>query len=247
MYNRASGFWSPQSTSIEQVSAWEDSKDASAPDRGGAWLGSVSWHCSYRSSAGAMARPCCPRSLLVTCWELPGLGAGPGWQPHTCPAASPPSRSGKKTGGQRARKFIGWHIDGEIIYQVLLGAKQTQLRELNLFWGKSWQTLTYLFSKFPRVNSLQALLCSLVTTASASQTPQWGRGQPEASWDRWCSKYKVASLCCTFLLTLPVLWHCSYIGCSPFVVVPALAWVIPRTTLLCTTSLSKTGPGILPG
>lgn len=67
-----------------------------------------------------------------------GWGAGPGWQPHICPAASPPSRTGEKTGGKRARKLIGQNIEGEITYQVLLGAKQTQLRELNLlFWGKS--------------------------------------------------------------------------------------------------------------
>lgn len=36
--------WSPQSTCKEQVPEWEDTKDASAPDRGGAWLGPVSWH-----------------------------------------------------------------------------------------------------------------------------------------------------------------------------------------------------------
>lgn len=174
-----------------------------APDRGSAWLGPVSCHSLPQQQCRGMARPCCPRSLPVMCCELSGLGSWP-WlaATHIWPATLAPSRTGEKT-GERVRKLTGWRMDGEITYQVLLGAKQTQLREFNwLFWEKSWQTLTYLSSKFPRVHLLQALLCSLVTTARTSQSLQWGREQPEASWDRCCSRYKVASLCCTFLLTL---------------------------------------------
>lgn len=140
--------WSPQSTCKEQVPEWEDTKDASAPDRGGAWLGPVSWH-----------------SLL----QKQGS--------HTSVQLLHPTAGQERKHEEKSKKLTGQNIDGEITYQVLLGAKQTQLREFNLlFWGKSWQTLTCLSSKFPRVNSLQALLCSLVTTASASQSLQGGRG-----------------------------------------------------------------------
>lgn len=108
--------------------------------------------------------------LSSSCGELALAGS------HTSVQLLHPPAGQERKQEERSKKLIGQNIDGEITYQVLLGAKQTQLREFNLlFWGKSWQTLTYLSSKFPRVSSLQAPLCSLVTTASASQSLQGGR------------------------------------------------------------------------
>lgn len=152
----------------EQLSEWEDNKAAPAPDRRGAWLGPVSCpsplqqQCRGHAAPGPFVGPC------HGC-ELSGLGNWPWLAATPLPSCLTP-RTGEET-GERGRKLIGWIIDREITYQVLLGAKKTQLREFNLlFWGKSLQTLTYLSSKFPRVNSLQDLLCCFVTTARDSQS-----------------------------------------------------------------------------
>lgn len=50
-------------------------------------------------------------------------------------------------------------------------------------------------------------------------------------------------LCAALSFSLSCALTLLPLGCSPFVGVPVLAWVIPRTTLLRATNLSKTGPG----
>lgn len=92
--------------------------------------------------------------LSSSCGELALAGS------HTSVQLLHPPAGQERKQEEKSKKLIRQNIDGEITYQVLLGAKQTQLREFNLlFWGKSWQTLTYLSSKFPRVSSPQAPLC----------------------------------------------------------------------------------------
>lgn len=201
-------FWilSPQSTAKTRYQNERTAKMLQLQTDVVLWWGLWAATTSYRSSAGATARPCYPRSLLVVCCHISNIPC-PGWQAHICPAASPPSRTGEKTGAETARKLIGRNIDGKITYQVVLGAKQTQLREFNLlFWGKSWQTLRYLSSKFPMVNSLQALLCFLVTTASASQPLQWDRGS-----QKLLGMGVVPDTKC-FLCAAPFLFLCSDIA-----------------------------------
>ena len=76
-------------------------------------------------AAPATGQTGCSESPLATCRHIgnvacpgaagPRRGAGPGWQPGTCPAASlAPSRTGEETGGRGVTQLVGQHTDREI-------------------------------------------------------------------------------------------------------------------------------------